>query len=134
MNLKDQNMTKQKKESQEPNTQANTAPSSPHTPSAAVTIDFEKYARHVEGLDLPEDRKQEFLAGMWLIACEFIAMGFRVHTTNLAEKACGKIPENTGEPPIRDENELCSLSQFIEKNYSEYSGLETARSEEGVTS
>ena len=127
-------MIKQKEESQEPNTQANTAPSSPHTPSAAVTIDFEKYARHVEGLNLPDDRKQEFLASMWLIACEFIAMGFKVHTTDLAEKACGKFPKTTAIPPLTDQNAVCSLGQFIEKNYSEYSGSETTRSEEGVTS
>ena len=52
-----------------------------------VTLDLEKYQAHLDGLDVSDERKEEFLRAMFSIVMTFVDLGFDVHPL---QKVCGK--------------------------------------------
>lgn len=64
-----------------------------------VRIDYEKYERLLEGADITEEDRREFIETMWSIICEFVALGFGVHPVQQAQKTCGKDANITGKLP-----------------------------------
>ena len=125
-------MEKQNKEQPNKNTQPiSQKPRSDSSPPA-ITVDYEKYAHFLDSSDLSEEQKHQFMGSMWLIACEFIALGFRVHPVQQAEKACGKATKISEGAESAQQDAVHSLSQFIEQNYADFSGPEADRNVEGV--
>lgn len=76
------------------------------SPAPAVTLDYKLYEHFLEDTALSEDQKREFLAALWSIICEFVAMGFEVHPVQQAQIACGKLDENRTNPPVLAVNEV----------------------------
>tara|TARA_R110000796_G_scaffold45616_43_gene110494 strand:+ start:24179 stop:24526 length:348 start_codon:yes stop_codon:yes gene_type:complete len=52
-----------------------------------VTLDLEKYQGHLDGLDVSDERKEEFLRAMFSIVMTFVDLGFEVHPL---QEVCGK--------------------------------------------
>ena len=64
-------------------------------PSAAarpvLTIDYALYEKYLEGADLSEAQKQEFLDALWSIIVAFVDLGFGVHPLQqTGVDACGQ--------------------------------------------
>ncbi len=72
----------------------------PRRAAPSISVDYDLYAHYLEDTDLTENQKREFLAALWSIICEFVALGFEVHPVQQAQNACGKLPENRTNLPI----------------------------------
>jgi len=53
----------------------------------AITIDYALYDQYLEGMDLTEFQKREFLDTLWSIIVNFVDLGFGVHPLQLAMEA-----------------------------------------------
>lgn len=52
-----------------------------------VTIDVEKYQTYLDGMDINDERKEEFLRSMLSMILAFVDLGFSVHPV---QEVCGK--------------------------------------------
>ena len=69
-------------------------------PAAPIlTIDYALYDRYLEGVDLSDDKKREFLDAMWSVIVEFVMLGFEVHPAQQAIEACGKLSKGLKTSP-----------------------------------
>lgn len=64
-----------------------------------VTVDVEKYQHYLDGSNMTDRQKAEFLQALWSVMVTFVELGFRVH---LLQEVCGKgggcaLPNVTGE-------------------------------------
>lgn len=64
-----------------------------------VTVDVEKYQHYLDGSNMTEKQKEEFLQALWSVMVTFVELGFRVHPL---QEVCGKgggyaLPDVTGE-------------------------------------
>lgn len=83
------------------------------TPKPTLTVDVEKYQAYLDGSDMTEAQKEEFLQALWSIIVSFVELGFGVHPL---QEVCGKPPEVSSrgakdafnaissEEPEKDEN------------------------------
>ena len=64
----------------------------PHSIPAkpALLVDVERYQAYLDGADMTEAQKAEFLQSLWMIVVSFVELGFGVHPL---QDACGKDPE-----------------------------------------
>ncbi len=60
------------------NALTNTASPSP----PILTVDVEKYQAYLDGADMTEAQKEEFLQALWSIIVSFVDLGFGVHPLN----------------------------------------------------
>ncbi|MES2144359.1 MAG: hypothetical protein V4516_08330 [Pseudomonadota bacterium] len=63
-----------------------------------VTVDVEKYQSYLDGSNLSEAQKREFLEALWSIVITFVELGFGVHPL---QEVCGK-PEDAALPSPKD--------------------------------
>jgi hypothetical protein len=64
-----------------------------------IEIDWDKYAKHLEGSDIPESEKQEFLETLWSVIVSFVDLGFEVHPVQQAQQHSQQQGDN---PPVND--------------------------------
>jgi len=59
----------------------------------SISIDYALYEQYLEGMNLTETQKREFLDTLWHIIVNFVDLGFGVHPLQqaMAEKDCDKI-------------------------------------------
>jgi hypothetical protein len=55
-----------------------------------LSVDVEKYQAFLDGSDMTDVQKEEFLQALWSIIVNFVDLGFGVHP---AQEVCGKAPE-----------------------------------------
>ncbi|MFC7702876.1 hypothetical protein ACFQXB_01555 [Plastorhodobacter daqingensis] len=61
------------------------------TPSRpTVSVNVERYQAFLDGSDMTEAQKEEFLQALWSIIVSFVELGFGVHPL---QEVCGKPPE-----------------------------------------
>jgi hypothetical protein len=48
-------------------------------PKPTLTVDVEKYQSFLDGADMSEAQKEEFLQSLWSIIVSFVDLGFGVH-------------------------------------------------------
>lgn len=65
-----------------------------HAGNLSLEFDPSTFMHFLDGADWSEEEKAEYLAIVWEIVCEFVALGFNVHPLQQAQKACGKLPES----------------------------------------
>ena len=56
-----------------------------------ITVDVEKYQSYLDGTDMTEAQKAEFLQTLWSIIVNFVELGFGVHPL---QEVCGQNAEN----------------------------------------
>lgn len=64
------------------------------TPKPTLTVDVEKYQAYLDGSDMTESQKEEFLQALWSIIVSFVELGYGVHPL---QEVCGKPPQLDGE-------------------------------------
>ncbi|KIC41579.1 hypothetical protein RA27_10100 [Ruegeria sp. ANG-R] len=52
-----------------------------------VRVDFHKYQAFLDGADMTDAQKEEFIQALWAVIVSFVEMGFGVHPV---QQACGK--------------------------------------------
>jgi len=70
------------------------ASAGPAVPFAALTMDWEEFAHHLEDSDLSDDQKREFIETLWSIVIAFVDLGFDVRSIDDDPAACGQVIEN----------------------------------------
>ena len=53
-------------------------------PKPSLTVDVEKYQAYLDGTDMTEEQKEEFLQALWSIIVSFVELGFGVHPVQAA--------------------------------------------------
>jgi hypothetical protein len=59
-------------------------------PRPILTVNVEKYQAFLDGSDMTEAQKEEFLQALWSIIVSFVELGFGVHPL---QEICGKTPD-----------------------------------------
>ena len=59
-----------------------------NTPARPIlTVDVERYQEYLDGTDITDAQKEEFLQALWSMVVTFVEMGFGVHPL---QEVCGK--------------------------------------------
>ena len=74
-------------------------------PKRSLTVDVEKYQAFLDGSDMTEVQKEEFLQALWTIIVNFVDLGFEVHP---AQEVCGKAPETSDQSAKEGFDEVSS--------------------------
>lgn len=59
--------------------------------SRMLKVDVERYQSYLDGMDMTQSQKEEFLEAVWLIVVGFVELGFEVHPV---QEVCGKVDQN----------------------------------------
>ena len=62
-----------------------------------LTVDAERYQAYLEGTEMTNAQKEEFLQSMWQIIVSFVELGFDVHPL---QEVCGKEGKNTTQSAV----------------------------------
>ena len=74
-----------------PKTKIETQPTGNLPAKPVLTIDYALYEQYLEGADLSDAQKQEFLDALWSIIVGFVDLGFGVHPLQqIPSDACGQ--------------------------------------------
>ena len=68
-------------------------PSSSKYPT--LEIDYALYEEYLDGSDLNDEEKREFLDVLWNIIVNFVDLGFGVHPVQQVQTACGQNKQKT---------------------------------------
>lgn len=55
-------------------------------PKPSLTVDVEKYQAYLDGADMTEEQKKEFLQALWSIIVSFVELGFGVHPVQMVRE------------------------------------------------
>ncbi|UWQ25389.1 hypothetical protein K3553_02670 [Leisingera aquaemixtae] len=88
------------------------------TPKPPLTVDVEKYQAYLDGADMTEAQKQEFLQALWSIIVSFVELGFGVHPL---QEACGKTLEIGASGAKESFDAVCSDDPDNEDNKTGFS-------------
>lgn len=61
----------------------------------ALTVDVEKYQSFLDGADMTEEQKEEFLQALWSIVVSFVELGFGVHPVQAAGEKAAEFESNS---------------------------------------
>lgn len=66
-----------------------------------LTVDVEQYQSYLDGMDMSDERKEEFLRAMFSIVMTFVELGFGVSPTQQVEghEPCGKDEKSENQRP-----------------------------------
>ena len=59
-----------------------------------LTVDVEKYQSFLDGADMTEEQKEEFLQALWSIVVSFVELGFGVHPVQAAGEKAAEFESN----------------------------------------
>lgn len=90
-----------------------TAPKKP-----ILTVDVEKYQAFLDGADMSEAQKEEFLQALWSIMVSFVDLGFGVHPL---QEVCEKDAISESRTPKSEFDVVSSADQENCENPNEFS-------------
>jgi hypothetical protein len=64
-------------------------------PKSTLTVDVEKYQAFLDGADMTEEQKDEFLQALWSIIVSFVELGFGVHPVQAAGEKAAEFESNS---------------------------------------
>jgi hypothetical protein len=62
-----------------------------------LTVDVERYQAYLDGIEMTNAQKEEFLQSMWQIIVSFVELGFGVHPL---QEVCGKDEQSTTQSAV----------------------------------
>lgn len=65
-----------------------------------VEFDAAAFTHFLDDTDWSDEEKTQYIALVWQIIGEFVALGWGVHPVQQAQEACGKLPKTGTETPI----------------------------------
>lgn len=98
--------------------------------SPALTVDFNEFAHFLDESDWTEEEKMIFLQKYWDIICDFVAIGFEVHSVQLA---CGQVSENDADGTFQPTPVLNSSHKHLIREFIKDASVSAIPGEEGVT-
>jgi len=69
----------------------------PATAPLSLEFDAAEFAHFLHQTDWSDEQKAEYIALVWNIVCEFVALGWGVHPVQQARDTCGKLPVSGAE-------------------------------------
>ncbi|WP_223424864.1 hypothetical protein [Tateyamaria pelophila] len=78
-----------------------------------MKVDVERYQAYLDGSDLSDAEKAEFLQTLWQIIVSFVDLGFGVHPL---QEVCGKESGTVSDGAKADSDGVCSKEPEIEDN------------------
>lgn len=57
-----------------------------------IKVDVERYQAYLDGTNMTDAQKEEFLQAIWLVMISFVEWGFEVHPV---QEVCGKETQST---------------------------------------
>ena len=100
---------------------------------ASVSFDAAEFMHFLADTDWSNDEKSEYLALVWEIVCEFVALGFDVHPLQQAQENCGKPTKTGADEPMADSDVVNSSHSHLIEKFVRRSELETVSGGEGVS-
>jgi len=82
-------------------------------PKPTLTVDVEKYQSFLDGADMTEAQKEEFLQSLWSIIVSFVDLGFGVHPL---QEVCGEDAESDSKKVNKTVDMLMSDTFNADKN------------------
>ncbi len=70
-----------------------------------LKVDVERYQSYLDGADMTEAQKEEFLQSLWKIIVGFVELGFGVHPL---QEVCGKDVQSSARRPTGAFDAVCS--------------------------
>jgi hypothetical protein len=71
----------------------------------SIAVDVERYQAYLDGSDLTQAEKEEFLQTLWGIIVSFVEWGYGVHPL---QEVCGKEAESGGKTATEAFDAVCS--------------------------
>ncbi|MEO1537897.1 MAG: hypothetical protein AAFR73_09215 [Pseudomonadota bacterium] len=71
----------------------------------SLTVDVEKYQEFLDGSDMTDAQKEEFLQALWSIIVNFVDLGFGVHSL---QEVCGKATQHAANSAVDGSDEVNS--------------------------
>ena len=65
----------------------------------SIEVDFLKYVRHLEGMDLTQSQKHDLLQELWNIVTGFVQLGWGLTAPDYVEKLADLSPEKVAKAP-----------------------------------
>jgi len=79
-----------------------------------MTVDVERYQAYLDGSNMSETEKEEFLQALWQIIVSFVELGFGVHPL---QEVCGKETGIVSGSAKAASDAVCSDEPEIEDNH-----------------
>lgn len=84
----------------------------------SITVDVERYQAYLDGSDMTQAEKEDFLQALWTIIVGFVEMGFGVHPL---QEVCGKDAKGGSKTAAEAFDAVCSDEPEQEENPNEFS-------------
>lgn len=97
-----------------------------------ITLDYDLYAHYLDGADLTEEQKQEFLETLWSIVCEFVALGFEVHPAQQAKNACGELLIQLANPSDSKADAIELNNRFLQSDFDDAAAGNASQAERRI--
>lgn len=83
-----------------------------------LSVDVERYQAYLDGSNMSQAEKEEFLQALWQIIVSFVDLGFGVHPL---QEVCGKDAGTVSDTAQAQADAVCSGEAKIKENPSELS-------------
>ncbi|MBR29600.1 MAG: hypothetical protein CML46_22100 [Rhodobacteraceae bacterium] len=77
-------------------------------------VDVDQFQHHLDGADLSEDEKRQYLEAVWSIIVSFVDLGFGVHPL---QQACGQVDQIACPGPSLAADAVVSNDQRLNKEF-----------------
>ncbi|MEQ8287856.1 hypothetical protein [Thalassospira sp.] len=99
----------------------------------SVEFDALEFMHFLEETDWTDEEKAEYIALVWNIICEFVALGFGVHPIQQAQEDCGKRTPSSTQPPLAAAAVVNSSHGNLIEKFVRLNGVESLSDGEGVS-
>ncbi|OSQ47045.1 hypothetical protein [Thalassospira alkalitolerans] len=99
----------------------------------SVEFDAVEFMHFLEETDWTDEEKAEYIALVWNIICEFVALGFGVHPIQKAQEDCGKRTPSSMQSPLAAAAVVNSSHSNLIEKFVRLSGVEPLSDGEGVS-
>ena len=106
--------------------------SDPASGPPSLEFDAAAFAHFLDDTDWSDEEKAEYIALVWQIVCEFVALGWGVHPVRQARITCGKLPETRAEEALAASSVIDSSHGHLIEKFMRRSGDDPGSGGEGV--
>lgn len=96
--------------------------------SAPLSLEFDaaEFAHFLVETGWSDEQKAEYVTEIWIIMCQFAALGWGVHPVQQAQDTCGEIAEIRGESASLEAGMVNSSHSDLVRKFMRLSGSEPA--------
>ena len=83
-------------------------------PARLLQVDVDQFQHHLDGADLTEEEKRQYLEAVWAIIVSFVDLGFGVHPL---QQACGQVDRIAAPGPETDHDGVNLNDQDLSEQF-----------------